>query len=107
MKLEPIRYQCEKCGWRTRKERDDLVCPDCGTTLVRVSFNLDEPGNFLSEEVYETFPCVLAHEYKRLHYLAMSGNIYGTFLQLKDVIEVIIKLPVLICGTWSASPETG
>lgn len=38
-------------------------------------------------------------------YLARSGNIYGTFLQLKDVIEVVIKLPVLIGMAWGKTRD--
>ena len=71
MMLGPILYKCEVCGWQTRKERVSLTCPECGKTLVSCSFSMDEPGNFLSEDVYETFPCVLAHEYKRLCNLAI------------------------------------
>lgn len=42
------------------------------------------------------YPSIIAHEYSRLFELLESGQTYGALLQIKDVLEVMIKYPTLI-----------
>lgn len=47
------------------------------------------------EGAFESYPSVVAHEYRRLRELLAEGQVYGALLQTKDLFEVILKLPVL------------
>ena len=51
------------------------------------------------KNVFENYPCIIAHEYWRLYDLLDRGQTYGAFLQLKDVFEVLIKFPTLIAAS--------
>lgn len=46
-------------------------------------------------KAFDTYPAVVAHEYWRLYDLLNEEQIYGALLQVKDLFEVILKLPVL------------
>jgi hypothetical protein len=48
-----------------------------------------------NREIFETYPALVAHEYWRLYDLLSEKQIYGSLLQIKDLFEVILKLPVL------------
>ena len=48
------------------------------------------------EEVTDKYPSIISHEYKRLLDLLDCGQLYGAFLQVKDVYEVLLKFPMLI-----------
>ena len=41
-------------------------------------------------------PTVLTEPYRQLGNLAKSGNVYGVLMQLKDVFELILKIPALM-----------
>lgn len=53
-------------------------------------------GSLWAEGVFEEYPSIIAHEYWRLYSLLKQKQIYGALLQLKDVLEVLIKFPTLI-----------
>src|SRR5690625_3881081 len=47
------------------------------------------------EEVFNTFPSIIAHEYYRVKVMFQEGQTYGALLQIKDLLEVILKFPTL------------
>jgi hypothetical protein len=55
--------------------------------------------NFTSSTDYDTlqkvYPELIFHEIHRLNELVEANQLYGVFLQIKDVFEVIAKYPVL------------
>jgi tetratricopeptide (TPR) repeat protein len=46
---------------------------------------------------FRTSTSVIAHEYARLYKLLKEGQSFGAMLQIKDLMEVLLKFPVLIC----------
>ena len=48
------------------------------------------------ERAYSEIPAVIAHEYERLHDLALQNNVYGVMLQIKDVYEIVLKYPCIL-----------
>lgn len=46
---------------------------------------------------FEASTSVIAHEYSRLYQLLKDGQSFGAMLQIKDLMEVLLKFPVLIC----------
>lgn len=55
-----------------------------------------EKGSKFFEEAFEHYPSIVANEYYRLKILHDKQDTYGTMLQIKDVFEVMIKVPVLV-----------
>ena len=80
-------------------------CP-CGGDLVDINQFLKNADDIWIPSVFESFPCVIAHEYKRLYDLSQSNNIYGVFLQLRDVIETTVKLIVLLAVAYGKDKKT-
>ena len=50
----------------------------------------------LESIVTEQFPFFIAHEYQRFHELVKNGQIFGAFFEMKDVLEVMLKFPILV-----------
>ncbi|MCB1318210.1 MAG: hypothetical protein KDK27_19725 [Leptospiraceae bacterium] len=48
------------------------------------------------DPAFEHYPAVIAHEYWRLYDLLKEKQVYGALLQIKDLFEVILKMPVLV-----------
>lgn len=42
------------------------------------------------------FPFFIAHEYRRFYELLEKGQLFGAFFEMKDVLEVLLKFPVLV-----------
>lgn len=100
-------YKCQNPSCSTNTYDDEVawfkeiiqsgVCPVCGEPLIAESAE----DAIWHKEAFEAFPSVLAHEYYRLYQLSCADNIFGTMLQLKDVIEATIKLLVLTVSAWA------
>ena len=43
----------------------------------------------------ESFPEPIVYNYKRLHEMAEAGNVYGCLLQIRDIYEMVMKIPVI------------
>lgn len=98
-----MRYKCSKCQMRYPEMTEDGKCyrPSCKGPLVDIRQSLSSADIYWHEDAFEVFPGVLAHEYHRLYELCCADNIYGTILQLKDVIEATVKLVVLSVSAWA------
>ena len=42
------------------------------------------------------FPFFIAHEYHRFYELLEKGQLFGAFFEMKDVMEVLLKFPILV-----------
>mgnify|MGYP006900521271 CR=1 FL=1 len=42
------------------------------------------------------FPFFIAHEYHRFYELLEKGQLFGAFFEMKDVLEVLLKFPILV-----------
>ena len=93
------KYRCSKCQWPYPYMTPGGKCP-CGGDLVDINQFLKNADDIWDQSVCESFPCVIAHEYNRLHELSKGNNIYGVFLQLRDVIETTLKSIVLLAIAW-------
>ncbi len=54
------------------------------------------PAVWAEDSVY---PPVIAHEYRSLYELIRQGQTFGAMLQIKDLFEVLLKLPVLLTAS--------
>lgn len=56
------------------------------------------------------FPFFIAHEYHRFYELLEKGQLFGAFFEMKDVLEVLLKFPILVGTAYIESkrePEEG
>ena len=90
-----------------------MICPECNTSMVNIekfwfcgkcgrsvqftdNNNDENIDNYFYTDAFEEYYSIIAHEYYRLYILMKEKKYYGTLLQLKDVLEVMLKFPVLI-----------
>lgn len=96
---------CCKC----KKEiaEGDLFCRFCG---ARQSIAEPKKWNSLDAvkfdfEKYNNIPTIIQVEYRRLFSLLEEGQNYGAVLQMRDVYEICLKLPVIISMAYICSKE--
>ena len=63
-----------------------------------------EESLWIDETIY--IPTILATEYNRLRRLLLDNQIMGGIFELKDVVELSIKLPVILAMAISLNDET-
>ena len=51
------------------------------------------------------FPSVIAHEYRRLKDELSNGHPFAAMLQIKDVMEALLKFEVLLAWAWAAQEK--
>ena len=78
-------------------------CDCCGSQdLTEINENnwltkyANEPSNWLDNIQISSLPLVLNNEYKRLKEMAENDERYGILLQIRDVGEIMLKLPILV-----------
>ena len=97
--IPEAKYRCSKCHYPYPYMLPGGTCP-CGGDLFDINQTLKNTTDLWDDRVFDSFSCVLGHEYKRLYSLSQSNNVYGVFLQLRDVIESTVKFIVLIACAW-------
>ena len=55
--------------------------------------------------VFEKYPAPIAHEYKQLQTILADGKFVSSMLQLKDVVEVIVKFSTVTMYQWLRMQE--
>lgn len=85
--------ECPKCSSEMIKGKKYWICEECEE---RVPITEDLGSGEFNINALNNFPTIIAHEYHRLKELSAAGEAYGTFMQIKDMYEVILKFPVLI-----------
>lgn len=74
---------CKFCGHRieSHKPWNIIICKD---------------DSLWNENIFENSPSIIAHEYYRIKELLMENQTYGAMMQVKDLLEVILKFPIVI-----------
>lgn len=89
---------CKDCNVEMDKRKKFWSCPECGKSVeLTVEETLEKYFNF---SAFTEFNSILAHEYYRLYVLLEEKKYYGALLQTKDVLEVLLKLPILIVSNY-------
>ena len=100
-----MKYKCPLCPMRYPEMTPNGKCVYHDVELIDLKQTLSSVELQWHKETFDAFPSVLAHEYYRLYQLCCSDNIYGTILQLKDVIEATVKLVVLSISAWAKAHD--
>lgn len=84
---------CKKCG--NMIDETDLFCRFCGERQMANENMWNRNRYSIAEDYSEILPKVISDEYYRIFSLLDEGQSYGAVLQLKDVYEVSLKIPVI------------
>ena len=108
---------CPKCGSSSTyksKKYNAWICEDCGekfteTVVASRKWNDDlENADYWNDEFISVAPISLAVSYKKLKEYVVNGNIGCTLFLIRDVFELMIKIPVVIIldGVYSTLETT-
>lgn len=99
---------CIKCGSEIEEFKGKYICVnEVCDFMVRIEdwekenlqpwhLQVYQNQSLWFPQAFTDIPSIMAHEYRRLFELFESGQTYGAFLQLKDVLEIMIKFPSLL-----------
>lgn len=90
-----ISLKCKKCEKEicVSENSVELICPYCKNSHMEF---FEKRDNIIYDNIEEKFPVFIGHEYKRFYELLNSGHVTGAWAELRDVIEVIIKVPAIM-----------
>lgn len=86
------------CNCKKNISDEDLFCRFCGARQSKViekkwtEFRTVK----LDFDMYSSLPLIIKEEYSRLFNLLDEGQNYGAVLQLRDIYEICLKIPVII-----------
>ncbi|WP_042454303.1 tetratricopeptide repeat protein [Neobacillus dielmonensis] len=100
-------YTCPDCNSELDEFKGKLICSndDCNFSILKSNYvpsntkwnkRMTSGNRYWYKEAFENYPSIIAHEYWRLFDMIDQGQTFGALLQLKDVFEVMIKLPTLV-----------
>jgi hypothetical protein len=108
--------RCNSDNVTGNRKRNEAHCDDCGFPKdVAVATNTHEATcRDLAEtecwvdEVIESWPGPIAHEYLRLRELLREGQIVGAIWKLKDLAEILTRFPacVMACDVLANSTDS-
>lgn len=84
---------CPDCECSLTFINNRLVCPECGKAWNEI---LLEDAACYDPKIAETYNSIVAYEYGTIEDLLQNGQIYGLMFQIKDMYEVLIRIPVLL-----------
>ena len=95
--------RCPKCGstntYRSKKF-NAWICEDCDEKFsvpINVKWNSGlQSSEFWCTEFCQYAPCSLSHSYGQLMHYVAEGNIGCTLFLIRDVFELMIKIPAVI-----------
>ena len=84
---------CPECERDLIFINNRLVCPECGKAWNEI---LSEDTTCYDPKIAKTYNSIVAYEYGIIDDLLQNGQIYGLLFQIKDMYEVLIRIPVLL-----------
>lgn len=70
-----------------------LKCKECHKTWAEIILGNEENYN---ESIIKDYNFIIAYEYFKLKTLIENKQIYGAMFQIKDIYEILLRIPVLI-----------
>lgn len=107
--------RCNSDNVTGNRKRDEAHCDDCGfpkdvavatSTHEATCSGLAKAESWV-DEVIESWPGPIAHEYFRLRELLREGQIVGAIWKLKDLAEILTRFPacVMACDVLANSTD--
>ncbi len=85
--------KCTNCNLLMKEYKWGFLCEECGE---RVLYKQPLEEGLWYDSAFDNFFSVIAHEYHSIQELLKMGKIAGAFLQMKDLLEVLLKFPVIV-----------
>ncbi|MCH5151871.1 MAG: AAA family ATPase [Clostridiales bacterium] len=95
--------RCNRCNQALVYADGELRCPSCGKVWNEILLS-DE--TYFKTELENNFNSLIAYEYHKLKNFIEQKQVYGAILQIKDIYEVFIKFPVLLCACYMFHNKT-
>lgn len=89
---------CDFCLENIEFENHKYACPICEREWNEIILT---DKNFYDSDCVTHINPIIALEYKNLITLIENKQIYGIILQIKDIYEIIIRIPVLIMSAFA------
>jgi tetratricopeptide (TPR) repeat protein len=87
---------CPNCASELTKGKKGWFCEDCGYKQPLSQTLRLEADDLFYAGAFDTYYPLLAHEYHVLYRFIKEQNYFGALLEYKDVVEIVLKFPVLI-----------
>lgn len=99
--------KCPVCNSELFKMKNKFVCESstCSyqrsvetdvNSVNRWNINICENEALWCKPAFDNYPFIISIEYDRLYNLIKDNQLYGALFQIKDMFEIILKLPVLL-----------
>lgn len=86
-------YECPNCDFMMRIDLFQSKFEKSQVPWYKKIYNDD---SLWFKDAFDKYPSIISHEYYRLYDMFNEGHTYGAILQIKDLLEVLIKFPTLI-----------
>ena len=102
-----MKYNCPICNCKLFKINNKLVCTNekcsfqCSINeyyLKGLPWNIQKckDNSIWENDAFDLYPYFISKEYKRLYDLIKKNKLYGALFQIKDIFEILLKLPIII-----------
>ncbi|QOY50957.1 tetratricopeptide repeat protein [Candidatus Sulfurimonas baltica] len=103
--------KCPECGGEIKENEKFYECidnEDCGYRINKVKFQKQsqhwlettiEDESLWNKPIFGTDIPIISAEYKRLYELCENKQSFGMLLEIKDIFEILIKLPTLLTAS--------
>lgn len=88
---------CKNCEQPLVYCEGELRCPECGKVWNEL---LLADTDCFDETIEPKYNALFAYEYHKLRSFIKDKQVYGALLQIKDIYEVLMKLPVLLAASY-------
>lgn len=85
--------KCISCGEELVFFKGKLMCKSCNKEWNQL---IVDDKEYYDIDLKDSMNAIFAFEYEKLFELLRKQQIYGVLLQIKDIYEVMLKLPVLM-----------
>lgn len=87
---------CNECECELVLRKGEYVCDECDRKWSEIILSDDK---YYNEKIANEYNTIIAFEYGILKDLLNSNQIYGLMFQIKDLYEIIVRIPVLITAS--------
>ncbi|MCB2290143.1 tetratricopeptide repeat protein [Clostridium sp. CS001] len=86
-------YECPNCGFMMRIDKFKSKYENNKKSWF---IKICEDDELWFKPAFSEYPSIIAHEYYRIYCMLKEGHTYGAILQIKDLLEVLLKFPTLM-----------
>ena len=96
LKPDGLMMKCQSCGYSEKAGSGD------GGGWMQ---ELRKNSKYWKCKYFEDFPAPISHEYRRLYLMVRQGQVFPLVYQLRDVMELLLKFPILCAAAYENDGE--